>query len=189
MKTTGIHLVQALAAALTLTSICLAQQVEQPTAIREDNSWRLVNQDGTWWYYHPNGTWSNWDGTRWNPFQPATQKTGSMGVSGASDSMGLRAMDRHSGDVEVSGAELGMGMGASRNSGLTNNPGATINGKGGIGGTKFGAGLPGIGTGVRLPPSGNLSAPKQKTDGSIRSGGTSNPGQRGAGQAPSGASN
>jgi hypothetical protein len=107
----------------------------QTSGAGANDSWRMINHHGTWWYYHRNGNWSTWDGTRWNPYQPATQNTGSGGATDATDSMGL-VTGRHSGDVEVSGAQLGMGVGASRNSGLTNNPGSILNGKGGIGGTK-----------------------------------------------------
>jgi hypothetical protein len=227
MRTTSIyaHIYAQIIAALMLTQICLAEQIEQPNVIGGDTaiqtntpssdsgsvpassgtneSWRIVNQNGTWWYYHANGNWSSWDGTRWNLYQPATQTTGSAGATGALDPRGQSVTVRHSGDVEVSGAELGLGAGANSNSGLTNNPGAVINGKGGIGGTKTGAGLPGVGTGVRLPPSGNITAPNPSTGGANpprvvpnhggngggigTSPGAVGNGAGGAGQAPSGA--
>ena len=92
MRTTSIY--AQIIAALMLTQICLAQQIEQPNVIGDDDtaiqtntpssdsgsvpassgtneSWRIVNQNGTWWYYHANGNWSSWDGTRWNLYQLA----------------------------------------------------------------------------------------------------------------------
>ena len=171
MRTTSLKMVHLMAATLTLTQICLAQQIERPNATGADDapasasgsvqtgnvgnndSWRMVNHNGMWWYNHPNGHWSSWDGTRWNLYQPAKQMT------------------RSSGDVEVSGAELGMGVGANRNSGLSNSPGAVINGKGGIGNTIVGGDLRRMDTRVRLPPSGNLTSPNLSPGGSSLPGG------------------
>jgi hypothetical protein len=170
MRTTRVKMVHLLAATLTLTQICLAQQIEQPTATGQDDatllapgpvrtsagdndSWRMVNQNGTWWYFHPNGNWSSWDGTRWNLYQP------------------VKPIPRPSGDVEVSGAELGLGVGDGPNSGLTNNPGAVINGKGGIGNTMGGAGSRRMHTRFRLPPSGIPTSPNPSPGGSSHPGG------------------
>jgi hypothetical protein len=166
MKTASMKAVPVMAAALMLIQICFAQQVE-PSGGRgaDTDAWRMVDHNGQWWYFHPNGSWSSWDGARWNAYQPATQKTSSNGATAATNPSRPSVTNRHKGDVEVSGAELGLGVGANANSGLSNNPGAVINGKGGIGGTKTGAGLPGVGTGVRLPPSGTLSNPNLNTGG------------------------
>jgi hypothetical protein len=119
-------------------------------------SWRIVNHQGNWWYYHPNGSWSSWDGTRWNLFKNAqsgasalpnnsSTNTSAAGMNPSASPASARGRNSgsNSGDVEQSGATLGLGSGPNYASGLApRGIGATINGKGAPpgGGAGFGGG-------------------------------------------------
>jgi hypothetical protein len=119
-------------------------------------TWRMVNHQGNWWYYHPNGSWSSWDGARWNPYNNAeagasalrngsSTNTAATGTNASASPASARGRNSgtNSGDVEQSGATLGLGSGPNYASGLApRGIGAMINGKGAPpgGGAGFGGG-------------------------------------------------